>query len=51
MSRIILDRDFIIRYICKGCDADGKCDYQTIYPVPACASVDTVEDYLSRLHE
>lgn len=50
MNRIILDRDFIIENLCCGCSADGKCDYQTIYPVPACATVDRVENYLSRLH-
>jgi hypothetical protein len=49
--RPVLDRDFIIEYICKGCTENGKCDYQTIYPVPACASVDRVEEFLERLHQ
>jgi hypothetical protein len=50
-KRIILDRDFIINNICVNCSADGKCDYQSIYPVPACATVDRVEDFLTRLHQ
>jgi len=49
--RVILDRDFIIENICNGCSENGKCDYQTIYPVPDCAAVDRVEDFISRLHQ
>ena len=48
--RCILDRQFIIDNICVTCSQDGKCDYQTIYPVPDCATVDTVERYFETLH-
>lgn len=51
MVRLILDRNFIIRYICITCSQNGKCDYQSIYPVPACATVDDVEHYLEHLHD
>jgi len=50
-KRIILDRSFIMQSICINCSQDGRCDYQSIYPVPACATVDHVEDFLTRLHE
>ena len=48
--RCILDRKFIIENICITCSQDGKCDYQSIYPVPVCATVDTVERYFETLH-
>ena len=48
--RIILERDFIIKNICATCSQDGKCDYQSLYPVPDCATVDSVEHYLENLH-
>ncbi len=49
-KQIILDRDFIINNLCCNCSYNGRCDYQSLYPVPACALVDDIENRLSRWH-